>query len=210
MPTLATGISISPGALFRPRSRTPGGFSLIELLVVVTIVGIFVGVAMLSTDLVSFDRRIEQEMRRLDDRIRFTSEEALMQSRDFGIVLYEEGYEFRAFQYGQGWLPAAGPGMESYRLEPDMQMRLIIDGREVVLEPYCDLFPCGAALSTMDEEERETAAPDPQLVLFSSGELTPFELIVYRESEYAETAVLRGFTLSAEFDGQTELAWHEY
>jgi general secretion pathway protein H len=180
------------------------------MLVVVTIIGMFVGVAMLSTDLVSFDRKIEQEVERLAVRIRFSSEEALMQSRDFGIVLYEEGYEFRTFQYGQGWLPADGPGMEALRLEPDMLMRLTIDGREVVLEPYCELFPCGAQRVVMDEEERIAAAPDPQIVIFSSGELTPFEIAFYRESEYLETAILRGYQLSAEFDGKTELDWYEF
>ena len=211
MPTSTTGISTSRRIQDKARARRclAGGFSLIELLVVVAIIGIFVGVTMLSTDLVGFDRRIEQEAHRLDTRIRFTAEEALMQSRDFGIVLYEEGYEFRAFQFGQGWLPASGPGMEALRLDADMKMRLIIDDREVVLEPYCDIFPCGTELNFMDEEEQEESAPDPQLVLFSSGELTPFELVFYRESEFLETGILRGFALTAEFDAKTELAWRE-
>ncbi len=210
----AAGISTSADSLprFGPGQgrRRVSGFSLIEILVVVAIVGIFVGVAMLSTDLVSFDRKIEQELHRLDTRVRFTSEEALMQSRDFGIVLYEEGYEFRTFLYGQGWIPADGPGMEGLRLEPDMKMRLVLDGREAVLEPYCDIFPCGAQLAVMDEQDRVDAAPDPQIVLFSSGEMTPFDLAIYRESDYFETSILRGYELSAGFDGQTELAWHEY
>jgi len=212
MPTSATGISTSLGPQPQARAccRAPSGFSLIELLVVVAIIGMFLGVAVLSTDLVSFERKIEQEAQRLATRIQFTSEEALMQSRDFGIVLYEEGYEFRSFQYEQGWLTASGPGMEGLRLPRDMKMRLLIDDREVVLEPYCDLFPCGARLAVMDEEEEEQAAPEPQLVLFSSSELTPFELVFYRESDFLDTGILRGFVLSAEFDGKTELDWHEF
>ena len=208
MPISATGTSTRGGP--HPCAANAGGFSLLELLVVVAIIGIFLGVAVLSTDLVNFDRKIEQEVRRLNTRIRFTSDEALMQSRDFGIVFYEEGYEFRAFQNGQIWAPADGPGMERMRLAPDMAMRLTIDGRDVVLEPYCDVFPCGARLATMDEETQNAAAPPPQVVLFSSGDVTPFALAIYRESELLETGIVRGYELSVDFNRETELAWHEF
>lgn len=199
MPTSVTGTSTSRRPV--PCPAPCNGFSLLELLVVVTIIGIFLGVTVLSTDLVSFERKLEQQALRLDVRIRFTSEEALMQSRDFGIVFYEEGYEFRMFQNGQVWLPAGGAGMEAVRLDPDMAMRLRLDGREVVLEPYCDLFPCGAAKSTMNEEEQLEAAPNPQIVIFSSGEVTPFEVEFYRESEILDP----GYVLSVAFDGETEV-----
>ena len=176
----------------------------------VAIIGIFLGVAVLSTDLVNFDRKIEQEVQRLNTRIGFTSDEALLQGRDFGIVFYEEGYEFRAFQDGQVWSPADGPGMESMRLTPDMAMRLTIDGRDVILEPYCDMFPCGAQLATMDDDERNEASPPPQVVLFSSGEVTPFALAIYRESELLETGILRAYQLSVDFNGDEELGWYEF
>jgi general secretion pathway protein H len=207
MPTLAAGISNR--RTLRPSQADSSGFSLIEILVVVAIIGIFLGVAVLSTDLVNFDRKIEQDVRRLSTRIGFTSEEALMQSRDFGIVFFEEGYEFRAFQPGEGWIPASGPGMEGMRLAPDMAMRLTIDGRDVVLETYCRMFPCGVQVETMDEEDRNEASSDPQVVLFSSGEVTPFDLEVYRESEYRELGHIRGYQLSVAFDGKTELDWNE-
>lgn len=174
-------------------------------MVVVAIIGIFLGVAVLSTDLVSFDQRLEQEARRLATRIRFTSEEALMQSRDFGIVFFEEGYEFRRFENGQDWVETGGAGMEGFRLDEDMGMRLSIEGREITLERYCELFACGTQLDTMDEEEREALSPDPPVILFSSGEVTPFELEFFRESEILEP----GFLLTVEFDGQTEVTRDE-
>jgi general secretion pathway protein H len=188
------------------RPNAAAGFSLLEILVVVAIIGIFLGVAVLSTDLVSFERKLEQEAQRLATRIGFTGDEALMQGRDFGIVFYEEGYEFRAFHNTEAWIAAQGPGMEGLRLEPDVSIRLIIDGREVVLEPYCMLFPCGAQLSTMDEDEQNEAAPAPQVILFASGEVTPFDLDFFRESELLDPF----YRLSVDFDGKTEQAWNDF
>lgn len=205
MPTSATGISTSK-ASGRPRGLARArGFTLLELLVVVAIIGVFVGVAVLSTDLVNFDRRLEEQAQRFGTKLRFTAEEALMQSRDFGVVFYEEGYEFRMFVRDQGWLPAGGPGMEPIRLDDDMGMRLRIDEREVVLEPYCVLFPCGVQTATMDEDELIAAAPPPQVVIFSSGEMTPFDVEFYRVSEILEP----GFLLSVEFDGKSGITRDE-
>lgn len=175
-------------------------------MVVVAIVGIFVGVAMFSTDLVNFDRKLERETARLATRIRFTSEEALMQNRDFGIVFFQEGYEFRQFLNGQGWETAEGVGMESFRLEDDMGMQIMLGGQEIVLENYCEIFPCGAQLVTMDEDEQNALIPDPHVILFSSGEVTPFSIEFFRVSEEFTS---EGFRLSVEFDGETEIARDE-
>jgi len=215
MPISATGTSTTS----RRTPSAPGtgrGFSLLELLVVVAIIGIFLGVAVLSTDLVSFDRKLEREASHLATRIKFTSEEGLMQSRDFGIVFYEEGYEFVMFEPGQGWLPTGGAGMESFRLEDDMAMRLRIDDREVVLEARCEVFTCAMAANDVsnsgDDADTETEAeeiadqtPNPQVMIFSTGEVTPFEIEFRRESAFTDP----GYLLTVEFDGQTEVARDE-
>jgi general secretion pathway protein H len=168
--------------------------------VVVAIIGIFLGAALLSTDLVSFERKLERQATRLGAQLRFSSDEALMQSRDFGVVFYEEGYEFMMFERGQGWLQAGGAGMEARTLEADMTMQLHLDGLEVDLEARCEIFRCGNQ-ELLSDEESDAPEVQPQIILFSSGEVTPFDLEFLRSSEILEP----GSLLSMEFDGKYEV-----
>jgi len=194
----------------RPGSAagSTGGFTLLELLVVVTIIGIFLGVAMLSTDLVNFDRKMEREMGRLDTLLRFASEEGLMESHDFGVEFFTDGYRFFVLDQNAGsWRALADDDVLGVRqLDSDMMFELRIEDRIVDLEALSDI-QASAMQDSSDAENADPgiAQPTPQVVIFSSGELTPFDLEVVRESEMTEP----GFTLHVEFDGKSEIARSE-
>ena len=54
----------------------------------------------------------------------------------------------------------------------------------------------------MQDEDDEPPEVQPQILLFSSGEVTPFDLEFLRESDILEP----GYLLSMDFDGQYEVA----
>jgi general secretion pathway protein H len=178
------------------------GFTLLEMLVVVAIIGVFVGVVVLSTDLVSYERRLEQEARRLDTVVSFATDEALLQSQDFGIYICEDSYHFFVFSYEvEDWIPYAIRPFEPRRLDDDMVLNLWLEDRQVILETEAEAFPPRLTEELTEEDLDEF--PDPQIVILSSGEVTPFQLEFLRRSEPLNAGVV----LNMAFDGESELAF---
>jgi general secretion pathway protein H len=182
------------------------GFTLLEVLVVVAIIGIFIGVATLSTDLVSFERKMEREAVRLETLLQLASEDALLQSQDYGLQFYPDGYEFFVYDHNaQGWRPLENDSVFIARTLDLMALELTVDNRVVELASASDLPPVaaseeGSATDESDDEE-ELRFPTPQVMIFSSGEFTPFQLEILRASEPFEP----GVELNVEFDGETEI-----
>ncbi len=165
-----------------PQGRA-AGFSLIELLVVVAIIGLFAGVAMLSLGVLGSDRELERETLRLRSLIDVLMEEAVLETRDYGVMFTESGYRFFIYDYRQlNWLDPAGDYfLSAHDLSEPLAMALTMDDRKIVLES--EFVP-----HLLQE-------PEPQVILLASGGITPFEAEFYRDPDggrYVLTGTLDG------------------
>lgn len=174
----ATGLSTE----LRPAGPARGaGFSLIELLVVIVILAIMAGMVLLSMATLRSDEPAETEARRLAALLELVAEEALVQGRDFGVEFFADGYRFLSFDPDSGlWSVVDDEAYLRQRtLGGDLHVVLAIDGREVVVDEA--------------EGRRERGQDElvPQVALFSSGEVTPFELFLVA-GFVADAWLLRG------------------
>jgi general secretion pathway protein H len=156
---------------------------------VVVIIGLLVQAVALSWRALGNDQELEQETGRLRGMIDLLHEEALMQSRDYGLMFSETGYRFYVFDYQQlKWvMPQADRLLEPHALRPLLSMTLVLDGREAQLEP------------DFESQDEDVEDPAPQVMLLSSGEVTPFTLEMRRDG------IDGRFELTAELDGDVQV-----
>ena len=148
------------------------GFSLIEILVVIIIIGIIISVSSLSIGVINNDRIITNEAERFIALATLAQEEAEMQGREFGIEIMETSYRFVEYNaYADQWNEIYYDDTLRYRsLSEEIELELYIDGMPVLIEENSDFFDAG------DENQSSSYSYTPHLLIYSSGDMTPFEL----------------------------------
>jgi len=159
----------------------PSGFSLIELLVVVSVIGIIVSIALLSLGVLGDDRQLRIEARRIGSLLEVAQDEAVMQGRDFGLEVMLNSYRFVEYDPFQlRWAELLTDDIFRFRQLPeDIEFDLLLEDKAVLLE------------NDPQEIEDPDATFAPHILIFSSGDSTPFELRIIKRSQQ-EVVILRG------------------
>ena len=167
-PTSVTGTSAtSPRAgLGACGARAARGFTLIEILVVVAIIAIISVAMLLSVSLTGRDRDLEKESDRLQALFSYVREQAELQTREYGILFQDDGYEFLAYDVHRGqWRGVFEDDALSARKLPDgLGVKLTIEARPVVLT-----------------RPKDASDKTPQVIIYSNGDLTAFAATLERD-----------------------------
>jgi general secretion pathway protein H len=141
-------------------------FTLIELLVVIVIIGSMLSLAVFSMGSTGGGRELRGEAERLAAVIALLLEEATLDNREYGLQLRTDGYRVLAYDDVSGeW--AAPTDSRDYPLPNWIRLDLQMDGTALKLPQV---------LSEDDQEPTTESKLQPQLLLLSSGELSPFHL----------------------------------
>lgn len=169
------------------------GFTLIELLVVIVIVGIVSAVALLSFGLLSDDSELQREARRLSSLIELANDEAMLQGRDYGLEFIQSGYRFVEHDpFTEQWIEVVGDEFLRPRVvSEDTEFDLYLEDRRVLLKTDAQ----DIAIDDEDEDERSRqvrAQADeyvPHVLIMSSGDVSPFELMLVRRMDRASITI---------------------
>ncbi|MGD8313053.1 MAG: type II secretion system minor pseudopilin GspH [Gammaproteobacteria bacterium] len=170
-----------------PIRRQCTGFTLLELMVVLVLIGIIFSFAMLSLGGDDVAELMEQETRRLVTLLDMASDEAVMRGEELAVHFTDAGYSFMALRQDR-WTELAGDRLLKPRVLP----------AGIALELEIEEEP--PLLGESEEEEDDT--PVPQVYILSSGEMTPFTMTLYSGQSvmryYLTASVLGNLTWEAE------------
>ena len=159
------------------RARLQAGFTLLELLAVIFIIGIIVSFASLSVGQ-NTQRVVQDEAERIHALVRLASEEAVLQGRELGLEFNKHGYRFLVLS-GEEWLPIEDDKMFRERELPEIiEFDLLLDGQ---------------VEANFDDKDNP-----PRVFILSSGELTPFELRLRADNG-------NEFVIQGSIDGKLQL-----
>ena len=132
------------------------GFTLIEIMVVVVIAAVLIGAVTIAFPPVG-DKLLQEEADRFSSLIALAQDEAILQSNTLAFEVTEKGYSFYKNQ-SNNWVPISERPFTKRNLAVGVSTEIYLDGILVDLE----------------EREEDT----PQVVILSSGEMTPFDYIL--------------------------------
>lgn len=169
------------------------GFTLIEIMLVLLLMGLATAYVMFNAFSASQADRLREQVRRFQVVVDMASDYAVLNQLELGIRIEEEDntYFFMALDDDQLWQPLTGiPLYEEQTLPEEFSLQLALDDLPWEVSDRLfdrDLFDEEFSLDDASVEigdEEDKPLPPPQILIMSSGEITPFSLGWVYEPEF--------------------------
>ncbi len=171
------------------------GFTLLEVMLVMVLIGILVSTVVLTFNTDSAQDRLQKEATRFQQVFQFIAETAQLRQQEWGLVVNANSYAF-VYYSAEGWQWVEEPvAAKQYQLPELISLQLLRDGlpgEETNLLSQLEF-------STASEDTPETEAvkpPLPTVFILSSGEISPFRLILQIREQGEEHRLALGTDFS--------------
>ena len=151
-------------------ARSSAGFTLIEILVVVVVVGLLASIAVLNMGSGAQLRDLKNDAQALYLNLQAASDQAVLDNEEIGLVIGHGGYSMAVYDEDKGiWQPGSGRLFDHHSLPDWVALSLIQQQAK------------GGEQRHLPSAQNNKIHPN--LVLFSSGETTPFEIHVQKKKD---------------------------
>ena len=177
-----------------PLMQKSKGFTLLEVMLVLLLMGLAVGYVVFNAFGTTPAETLKKEAQRFQVVMDMAADYAVMNQVQLGVYLDKEKhtYEFMRLNDEQQWQRIDDDKLfTAYELPEEFELTLELD--DLPWEQEESLFDdeiFDEELSIRDEgvdigNEEDKAPPPPQILLFSSGEITPFVVTFAYEPDFA-------------------------
>lgn len=178
------------------RPRPQAGFTLLELVVVLLLVGVILGLAVVGITARPASNALKDEALRLHQLTQLAAESAIIYGDAIGMVVGRAEYGFLVATEA-GWQPLPDEVFRPRALDDAFTLELYGEGLSDE--------DTALAVNTPDREEDDDDGEDkprlqPQVLFMGTGEATPFEVVL----KHADTDVQ--YKMTARTTGAIDLA----
>lgn len=149
------------------------GFTLLEVLMVVLLVGIISSVVVMSVNTTGPERQLPEEAARLATLLEQAANEAVMQNQELGLRVTGQGYAFLCLDEAkQRWAPCTDDIFRERELPDGLELHLLRQGsiKDLPRMSTGNASDATSAVRARQEEEGNAGRLTPDLFLLSSGE----------------------------------------
>ena len=163
------------------KMRQSRGFTLLEMMIVVVLMGLMAVAVIPSISTDGPQKKLEEQAKKFIAITELLTDETVLSGQFLGVVVDPDGYHFVVYKDDK-WQPMTSDRLETeHKMDDGISLEVIVDGLPLKQsdeeneswfdddDPFADQDD-----SSFDDDKQKF--PEPQIMLFPSGEVTPFEL----------------------------------
>lgn len=156
-------------------TQRQSGFTLLEVLLVALLMGLAAAAVTMTTSTAGPEQALKKTARQFIVTTELVIEEAILSGQFLGIVVEDDEYQFVYYDENK-WNPVTQDRQLAPKLmEPGVTMSLLLDGLPLTQEDESDESWFDEPFIEESKEDKKKN-PEPQILLFPSGEMSIFEL----------------------------------
>ena len=151
---------------------------MLEIMIVVVLMGLMAVAVTLSFNTSTPKQELEKQAKRFMASTQLVLNETVLSGQFLGIVVKPDSYQFVIYKDDKWQSLENDRVLTERKMEKGMTLSIVVDGLPLKQSDEEDsdrLFDDSEQFTLEDEHDKKTN-PQPQILLFPSGELSPFEL----------------------------------
>ena len=161
--------------------RQSRGFTLLEMMIVVVLMGLMAVAVIPSISTAGPQKKMEEQAKRFIALTELVMDETVLSGQFLGIVVDPDGYHFVVYK-DEKWQPMTSDRLVTeHQMDEGITLEVIVDGLPLTQsdeenETWFDDDDPFAEQDSSSLDDDKKKYPEPQIMLFPSGEISPFEL----------------------------------